>query len=89
MSRGLEHSISKLRSLPSTLPCEGAIQLALEEGTLIFRVSEVVQDRIEALLHKDRSASLSVDEAEELRQYEDVDDYLSFVNRLVRNLSWQ
>jgi len=46
-----------------------------------------VQDHIEALLHKQHSASLSVDEAEELQQYEAMDDYLSFVNRLLRNLA--
>lgn len=74
---------------PVTLPRDGAVQLELEEGVLIFRVSEAVQNHIETLLHKQRSAFLSVDEAEELQQYEDVDDYLSFVNRLVRNLSRQ
>lgn len=87
MSQALEHQIPKLHGLPLTLPRDGAVQLELEEGVLIFRVSEAVQDHIEALLHKQLSASLSVDEAEELQQYEDIDDYLSFINRLLRNLA--
>jgi hypothetical protein len=87
MNQALEHSIPKLHGLPLTLPRDGAVKLELEEGVLIFRVSEAVQDHIEALLHKQLSASLSVDEAEELHQYEDIDDYLSFTNRMLRNLA--
>jgi len=87
MSQALEHQIPKLHGLPLTLPREGAVQLELEEGVLIFRVSEVVQDRIELLLHKQRDAALSPNEAQELQQYEDIDDYLSFTNRLLRNLA--
>lgn len=87
MSQALEHHIPKLHGLPLTLPRDGAVQLELEEGVLVFRVSQAVQDKIEALLHKQRSASFSVDEAEELQQYEEIDDYLSFINRLLRNLA--
>jgi hypothetical protein len=87
MSQALEHQIPKLHSLPLTLPREGAVQLELEEGVLIFRVSDAVQDHIESLLNKQRDAVLSPNEAEELGQYEDIDDYLSFINRLLRNLA--
>jgi len=87
MSQALEHQIPKLHGLPLTLPRDGAVQLELEEGVLIFRVSNAVQDRIESLLHKQRDASLSSDEAQELEQYEDIDDYLSFTNRMLRNLA--
>lgn len=87
MSQALEHQIPKLHGLPLTLPRDGAVQLELEEGVLIFRVSNTVQDRIESLVHKQREASLSPDEAKELEQYEDIDDYLSFTNRLLRNLA--
>jgi len=54
---------------------------------MIFRVSDAVQERIETLLHKQTDASLSADEEQELSQYEQIDDYLSFVNRLLRNLA--
>ena len=87
MSQPFEHHIPRLHSLPVTLPRDRAVQLELEEGVLVFRVSQAVQDHIEALLHKQRSDSLTLDEAYELQQYEDLDDYLSFVNRLVRSLA--
>ena len=87
MSQALENQIPKLHGLPPTLPRDGAVQLELEEGVLIFRVSNAVQDRIKSLLHKQREASLSPDEAQELDQYADIDDYLSFTNRMLRNLA--
>ena len=87
MSQAVEHQIPKLHGLPLSLPRDGAIQLEIEEGVLIFRVSDAVQDHIESLLNKQRNAALSAKEAEELQQYEDIDDYLSFTNRLLRNLA--
>lgn len=87
MSQTLEHQIPRLHDLPPSLPRDGAVQLELEEGVMIFRVSDAVQERIEALLHKQTDASLSTDEEQELTQYEQIDEYLSFVNRLVRNLA--
>src|SRR2546430_6284483 len=33
-----------------------------------------------------RSASLTEDESQELERYEEIDDYLSFTNRMLRNL---
>ena len=54
---------------------------------MIFRVSDAVQERIETLLHKQTDASLSTDEEQELSQYEQIDDYLSFTNRMLRNLA--
>lgn len=79
-------SVPTLRDLPSTLRREGAIGVELEEGVLILRVSKSVQNRIETLLRKQRTSELSSAEENELQQYEDVDDYLSFLNRLSRNL---
>jgi hypothetical protein len=87
MSRAIEHQIPKLHGLPETLPRDGAVQLEVEEGVLIFRVSDAVQDRIESLLNKQRAVALSSKETEELQQYEAIDDYLSFTNRLLRNLA--
>jgi hypothetical protein len=73
--------------LPDKLPSAGVIELELEQGVLVLRVSEAVQDQIESLLHKQRAEALTEAEAQELRQYEEMDDYLSFLNRLMRNLS--
>ncbi len=77
----------KLRHLPDSLPAEGAVRIELEEGVPVFRASTSVQNRIEMLLQKQRESELTREEEEELDQYEDIDDYLSFVNRVVRNLA--
>lgn len=78
--------LPKLKNLPGSLPIEGAIRIELEEGIPIFRASSKVQDRIEELLLKQKSAPLNLEEEKEIDSYEEIDDYLSFVNRTVRNL---
>jgi hypothetical protein len=80
--------LPKLRSFPRNLPLEGAVRMELVEGVPIFRASNLVQTRIEALLAKQQDDILSPTEEEELDCYEDIDDYLSFVNRMVRNASF-
>jgi hypothetical protein len=79
--------LPKLQQLPINLPIEGAVRIELEEGIPIFRASSFVQGRIEALLSKQQDSSLDMEEERELDCYEEIDDYLSFVNRTVRNLS--
>ncbi len=76
----------KLDQLPATLPDEGAINMALENGVPIFRASTLVQSRIQQLLSKQQARPLTAVEEEELDRYEEIDDYLSHLNRLVRNL---
>jgi hypothetical protein len=78
-------TLPQLKSLPSTLPLEGAVRLEIEEGVPIFRASIFVQTRIEQLLSKQRETSLNDLEEKELDSYEEIDDYLSFVNRTIRN----
>ena len=73
-------------SLPKTLPLEGAVTIDQHNGIPILRASESVQHRIEELLAKQRGTRLSEAEERELDSYEEVDDYLSFLNRTVRNL---
>jgi hypothetical protein len=79
--------LPKLHSLPRNLPLEGAVRMELAEGVPIFRSASVVQTRIEALLVKQQDCPLTLEEEEELDCYEEIDDYLSFVNRMVRNIS--
>ena len=86
MTMMVPHPIPKLRNLPSSLPLDGAIGIELQQGVPIFRASTSVQKRIELLLSKEREAKLTPAETEELALYEDIDDYLSFINRVVRNL---
>lgn len=77
--------LPKIRKLPRSLPAEGAISMALEEGIPIFRASRMVQERVQLLLDKVADDKLSLGESEELDRYEEIDDYLSHLNRLIRN----
>jgi hypothetical protein len=80
-------TIPKLNRLPETLLRDGAVHLELEQGVVIFRASAAVQARIAELLEKQQAHALTDAEERELTDYEEVDDYLSHVNRLIRNLS--
>jgi hypothetical protein len=84
----LAHSASPLptlRHLPASLPLEGAVRLELQDGVPVFRATIVVQRRIATLIRKQQHGTLSAAETTELDQYEDLDDYLSLLNRLVHN----
>ena len=76
----------QLQNLLNTRPIEGAVRIEIAEGFPIFRASSTVQNRIEELLEKQQSFSLTTEEEGELNLYEEIDDYLSFVNRTIRNL---
>lgn len=78
--------LPKLDNLPSSLPIEGAVRIELEEGIPVFRATSTVQDKIEELLFKQQNSALTPAEEKELDSYEEIDDYLSFVNRTIRNL---
>jgi hypothetical protein len=78
--------LPKLDRLPASIPIEGAVRIELEEGIPMFRATAIVQTRVEELLNKQQESPLSEEEEQELDRYEEVDDYLSFVNRTVRNL---
>lgn len=75
-----------LQNLPVTFPIEGAVRIELAEGIPIFKASSSIQDRVETLLNKQQIESLTPEENQELDHYEAIDDYLSFVNRTIRNL---
>ncbi|MCG6136704.1 MAG: hypothetical protein MET45_19035 [Nostoc sp. LLA-1] len=77
----------KLSNLPNSLPLDGAVRIELVEGVPIFRASSLVQGRIEVLLIKQKESGLTSEEETELDEYEELDDYLSLVNRIIRNTS--
>lgn len=79
-------ALPKLAALPMTLPLEGAVRLELVEGVPVLRASAQVQARIEELLAQQQEMALTASEARELDAYGEMDDYLSLINRLVRNL---
>jgi hypothetical protein len=87
MNLNLNQSVPVFTNLPVSLPRERAIERELEEGVLVFRTSSAVQEHIETLVEKERNSQLTSDEARELEQYEEIDDYISFLNRMTRNLS--
>ena len=76
----------KLDNLPPTFPYEEALRIELVEGIPILKASQKVQTRIENLLLKQQQTLLHPQEEEELNNYENLDDYLSLVNRTIRNL---
>ncbi|MBE9163444.1 hypothetical protein [Tychonema sp. LEGE 06208] len=78
--------LPKLENLRDTLPIEGAVRIELVEGIPIFKASTAVKNRIQELLDKQQTLPLNHEEEQELNLYEEIDDYLSFVNRTVRNL---
>ena len=86
MNEMIVNPLPRLQSLPASLPLERAVRIELEEGVPIFKASRLIQDRIEELLLKQRASQLRVDEMTELDRFEEMDDCLSFVNRVVRNL---
>jgi hypothetical protein len=76
----------KLHYLPNSLPLEGAVCIELVEGVPIFCASSQVQERIEKLINKQKESALTSEEETELTVYEELDDYLSLVNRTMRNI---
>ncbi len=77
----------KLENLPRGLPLDGAVRIDLVEGVPIFHASSFVIERIETLLAKQKEITLTDEEEQELDGYEELDDYLSLVNRMIRNNS--
>jgi len=76
----------KLPILAQALPLDNVVRIELSEGVPIFRALPHIQERIEELLEKQQITALTASEKRELAQYEELDDFLSLVNRLVRNL---
>lgn len=71
--------------LAKSLPLEDAVRLELREGVRVFCAQSRIQERVEELLEKQPASSLTEGEERELLQYEELDEFLSLVNRLVRN----
>jgi hypothetical protein len=86
MTANPKQPIYTLSDLPAAMRRDGVINLEIEQGVIILRASKSVQNRIQSLLRKQRNAKLTEAEERELQQYEQIDDYLSLLNRLSRNL---
>ena len=77
--------ILPITTLPKNLPLDGAIAITLQDGVMIFRASQNIQQRIENLLDKREETPLAETEEQELDDFAAIDDYLSFVNSMIRN----
>ncbi len=86
MTLAYTNNLPKLQKLPVTMPGDGAINIRLEKGVPVFQASAAVRERIQTLLQKQQAGDLTPTDIEELDRYEEVDDYLSHLNRVVRNL---
>ena len=78
--------LPKSFDFPESLPKEGALSLELHEGVPTLRASKSVQSRIDMLLRKQQTQPLSAEEENDLDGYEAIDDYISLLNRISRNL---
>ena len=87
MQSTVPQGLPLLRQLPLSMPQDGALNLELEQGVPILRIAATAQERIESLLHKQQETALTAAEEAELRSYEELDDYISYLNRLIRNLT--
>jgi uncharacterized protein YnzC (UPF0291/DUF896 family) len=85
MNKRLIQQLPNLENLPETLQGENAVKLVFEQGVLIFRASKEMKNRIETLLEKEKSQSITDNEIKELDSYQEIDDYLNHVNRIIRN----
>jgi hypothetical protein len=79
--------IRSLDELPPALRREGSISLEVEQGVVVLRASKAVQRRLESLVRRSQTGKLTQGEKTELEQFEQMDDYLSLLNRLSRNLA--
>jgi hypothetical protein len=77
--------VQHLPTLVKALPMDDAVRIEPCEGVPIFRATLRVQERIEDLLEKQTEGPLEEGEARELEAFEELDELLSLVNRLVRN----
>ena len=81
----MHERLPKLKRVPAMLPSENLVRLELQEGIPVFKATHSVQKRIELLVAKQPQEGLTTTEREELDGYEELDDYLSFANRVMRN----
>ncbi len=55
----LVESIPKLHRLPVSLPRENAVEIEIEAGVLVFRVSQTAQNKIEECLEMPSRRTIS------------------------------
>ena len=80
------YPLPKFRHLPVSWPLDGAVRLELHNGLPVLRASTAVQRRITALLRKQQETALPPEETDEPDRCDEIDDCLSSLNRIWRDL---
>lgn len=86
MAEVTEKAFEAITAQEHLFPIDNAVGLDVRDGVPVLRASNSVQARIEALLQKQETQQLSVTESQELDVYVELDDLLSLLNRMTRNL---
>ncbi len=73
-------SINWVSSLP-----DGAVSVEKQDGSVVLRASQALQNRLEELLERQKSAQLSPDDSAQYAAICELDDALSWLNRLSRD----
>lgn len=73
-----------LHCLPNSLPSEGSIGIELVKGLLVFRISTKIQEPIETLIAQKTESALTSEKETELDQYQQLVDYLNWVNETIK-----
>lgn len=76
-----------IQRFSQALPLDNIVRVDLQEGIPVLRASARMQKRIQHLLDRAQDGLITPDENNELDRYQEMDDYLSLVNRLVRNMN--
>ena len=63
---------------------DGAVSVTVEGTALVLKASNALQERFETLLAKRKDGTLSVEETQEYQALCDLDEALSWLNRLAR-----
>ena len=80
-----EFLLPTFRAFPNALPLDNVVRIELQGELPIFKAMPWVQQRVTELIQQNSVAALSSEETRELDGYEEMDDFLSLVNRLIRN----
>ena len=85
MSSPSRSSVPLLHHLPASLPLDGALRLELQDGVPVLRASATVHTGLPPYSGSTRTAPFPR-RKQRAGRYEELDEYLSFLNRMVRNM---
>jgi hypothetical protein len=81
LAEGGQDALTWVRQLP-----DGAVSVGTQDRHLVLRASSRLQQRFEDLLDKRKAGELTTEETDEYEAICELDDALSWLNRLARSL---